>query len=319
MTELEPNRDDFRKIKRITRPMACALYEQEINRFSDLASLTPEKLAELLNKKNVKFVSAQLIEKQDWIGQARVLAKQQEQAAAPEAHSALADPQGYSQAQDPPNKNARESWNELAHFDVSFGNRIKGDGKPCLKTIVFSQADQDYEWDGIANGEELVRWMLDRANLPTAKPPEPGIAPPASLKQPERFPEIEPQDETGRRKKAAGLLTISNLWVSQVKQAESAQRMIRVEADIDLPPEAAALLIGPTSFTISIFLVNSQTNRSIFIEPPSITVSQYDLPYAFQHDFPVPPPGRYQLFVMAGLPSARAPILQQGPVVRVEG
>lgn len=319
MTELEPDRDDFLRIKRITRPVARALYEQEIDRFSDLANLTPGILADLLRMKKVRFVSAQLIERQDWIGQARVLAKQQEQVAAPETIAAQDDPPGDNQAQDSQKKPARESWKELAHFDVSFGNRILADGKSCLKTIVFSQADQGREWDGIANGEELIQWMLDHANLPAAESPGPATGAPASGKRPEKLPQIEPQEEVEQQIEESGLLTLSNLWISQVDHIDPPRRMIRVEADIDVLPEAAFLLAAPTSFMISIFLVNTQTNRSIFIETPSVTVSQYDLPYAFQHDFTVPPPGRYQLFVMVGLPSARAPILQQGPVVRVEG
>ncbi len=320
---LPANLDDFRKIKKITQPVARALYELEIRRYADLAALTPGILADLLRAKNVPFVSAQRIEREDWIGQARLLVeKQAENAALAEqvAPVAGADPsQDAPCLENQPARPARHDWRELADFFVSFGEQISADGKAKRKTKAhFSQGDLPFERDGIATGE-LIQWMLSQAGLTAAESPELGTDTPASPVKPETPPMVEAHAEIHKQEEEPGLLTVSNLWVSQANQPSPSQRMVRVEADVNVSAEAAIFLTEPISFMISIYLVNTQTNGSIFIETSTITMSQGELPYAFKHDFPVPPPGRYQLYLLAGLPSAgKAPILQQGPIVRVE-
>ncbi len=306
---LPANQDDFRKIKKITQPIARALVELEIYRYADLARLTPARLADLLRGKNVPFISAQRIEREDWIGQASALMDLHE-AGAPAGEST-------KKTAGPAASAGSGSWRELAHFVVTFGNRVSSDGTPQLKTIAFSQADQDMEWDGVASGEDLVRWMVHQAGLPggespaRARPETPTVIEPRSA---------QPPGASRAQKEGSGLLAVSDLWVSQVKQAGQGQRQIRIDAKIDIPTEARVFQAGPTVFMVNVFLVNTQTNGSIFIETPTVRLSQYDLPYSFQHDFPVPPPGRYQLYLIAGLPSAGiAPIMQQGPLVRVEG
>jgi hypothetical protein len=187
-----------------------------------------------------------------------------------------------------------------------------------LKTKAhFSQGDIPFERDGIATNE-LVDWMLRQANLTVVeeKPQDRSFA---------EAPESRSGHADDSNPEEALPLIVSNLWVSQVNRLASSgmqttERMIRVEADVDISPEAVVYLTGPAPFMLTIHLVNTQTNGSIFIETPSVTLSQEMLPYAFQHDFPVPLPGRYQLYLEAGHPSAeKSPILQQGPIVRVEG
>lgn len=331
MMEPDPSRDDFSKIKKITRPIAQGMYDLGILRYADLAGQNPKKLAARLRARNVAFVSEQRIERENWLGQARELADCSDplapsgeghplEEALPEVRqperAALADDS------DPCRQPSRPGWQELADFFVSFGEEVAASGEHTLKTRVhFSQADRDMAWNGIVDGEELVRWMISQAGLPPAEAP---AAQPAALPEQEK-PEgkfvLPPAIEALLEKhfnEAPTPLAIRNLWVSHTRQAGSGQRMVRVEADVDAPPEGVALA-APTPFMTGIYLVDTHTGEAnVFYETGAVTLSQYDLPYAFQYDFPVPPPGSYQLYLKV-TSAEHAPTFKQGPLVRVEG
>ncbi len=307
---LPENQDDFQQIKGIGPSIAQALHEAEIHRYADLARYTPQQLVDLLRTK-VAFITLQRITRDDWIGQARELAGRQEREQRESASQVSQAP--------PPG----DSWKELADFFVSFGESIRLDGEAQVKTRVhYSQTDKSMEWDGIAS-DELMEWMLKESNLHALRNAwEQTAAPPPT-----------PVAETGMEVDTRPV--VSNLWVTHVDMAGSHpgqawQRMVRVEADLDFPETAGSFRQGTLPpFAANVILVNLETNASTFFDVPIIPVETEtplaEEPHAaethfkFRHDFPIPPRGRYQLYLVTRLaPPSTVYTLEEGPVIRVE-
>jgi hypothetical protein len=320
----EEDQDDFRQIKGIGEASANALHSAGIRRFADLARQTPADLAQLLQDK-VSFITAQRIEKDGWIPQARALAGAVETSPADE--TTPGDLRGWRSAGNShgqAHKKSNGSWHELADFFVSFGESSAA-GEPRLMTRVhYSQADQLMEWDGIAL-RELARWMVDQARLPAVEPPAAEGELPAADARVEYsagFHDTPPVD-------------ISGIWVSQVDLAQpggelAIQRMIRVEAEVGLEPHSLSPAPPQAQVAVDLFLVNTETSHSIFFENPPITLEAGAAPRHFLHDLTLPPPGLYQLYLLGriltptrdpllqrGAPFHRDTELQPGPAVRV--
>jgi hypothetical protein len=307
---LADSQDDFRQIKGIGETIDRALHDLGIHRFSDLARYTPDTLANALHDK-VSFISPQRIEKDGWIPQAKTLSGSADTQPLPQPDAPGLQNWGSTGNSHKPQKKKNPSgWRELADFFVSFGES-SDTGEPRLKTRAhYSQADQLMEWDGIAT-TELLQWMVTQGSLPLGQTQAAASPPPPQ--------ESQPVDEIGDNPP----LAISNLWVSQVDLAahahESApERRIRVDASIGYAQDESLLALPNAAVSIDIFLVNLETNQSIFIENPAFSLTPEPEAHDFQYDFPVPPPGRYQLYLLARYsPHKKKIALQQGPVVRV--
>ena len=313
--------DDFQQIKGIGKLIAQALNELGINDYAELTHFTPEKLSELLKPK-VAFISAQRIERDNWLDQVRALVEErQAQTNEQPGESKPATPEAGEIRDESIQKTIPErrpgSWREVADFFVSFGYTINSEGNEQLQTKVHhSQADQLHQWDGIAV-DELIHWMLNRANLPE----------PRETEEEGRVEALPPAEESkvGLEDESA-YLVLSNLWVSHMKMPVMAQNnqsqtgLIRVEGNLRVAgQDAYKLSYDRIPFVIEMYLVNLQTKQSEIVANYSDQLVPEELSYAIHQDFPIPNAGRYQLFVLARLlpPGAIATHLQ-GPVIRIE-
>lgn len=322
--------DDLRQIKGVGPSIAQALHELGLDRYADLAALTADSLADLLKGK-IPAISPQRIERDDWLGQARALAQSQPEpvATTPEAPqpaqvisqeansaqpsddlSAQAEEQKISakaERNERKTRPARKDWREVADFFVSFGFAVDADGREQLQTKVHhSQAEVDQRWPGVVT-DELVRWMLYRANLPP--PAEMAVEPEPSAP--------EPAEET------AAFLDLADLWVEEVAMpvpmGGDSPALLRATSRLILSGSAAIdLTIEQIPFTIELYLVDTELHQSRVAAsyPGQLRPGQFD--YDIEQDFPVPPAGRYQLHLLASLLPPKAIKYLQGPLIRVE-
>lgn len=280
------NKDDFEVISGIGASIAEALYQSGIYRFSELARFTSEDLADLLSAR-VAFVSAQRIENDDWLGQARTLASEQ----------SIHTPE--------------TNWRELADFFVSFGETVDADGIAKIHTKVHhSQGDQSECWDGIVT-EELIQWMLSHANL---------------AQEPERDKnkwkkQIPVQDEDLVEEVN---LEVSDLWISQVSvpvqdKPENTQSVVRVEGSLDFSgPDALSLTYEIVPFSIEIYLINKDDSHSRLATIYNGQTEPHELNYKFQQDFAIPKRGKYRICLKARLLHPfMAEVQTHGPILRV--
>jgi hypothetical protein len=307
--ETPAGQDDFQQIKGIGPSIAQILVDLGIHSFDELAAFTPDRLADLL-KDRIPVISPQQIKGKDWIGQAHSLAlAKQDTTETPEQSSDQRQDRGKETAKSP-----RESWRELADFFVSFGYTTRPDGTEQLQTkIHHSQADRLEQWDGIS-AQRLIEWMLTQANLPVPAAPE-DVSPEDVVE--------EPSEETEPAK--AAQLEIADLWVTETQapltQGESQLlNALQAEARLILSgPEAMDLADESIPFTMDFYLVNSENNHSELVASTGKALTPGQVVYEEKEAFPIPPVGRYQLFVVARLsPPGMLVTHLQGPTIRVE-
>lgn len=340
LSDSRSDTDNLQQIKGIDSSTAEALSSLGIHRFSRLAEFTPNSLAYLLKEK-VPSISAQQIEQDDWLGQARALSNNQAETEAPQAiHDEIPAEAVDSQAEatgpmleetllpakaeeflpsslDQEEEMAQapaENWRGLADFLVSFGYAVDEEGEERLYIKGHHvQADQSERWAGLA-AQELLTWMLTQADLPLPVELEPELpAPPADLPSP--APVLE---ETLS-------LELSDLWVSQVRApaqvgGQQLPGLLQAKSRLSLSgPAAIRLSHNRLPFKAELYLVNTQTNQPELIASQDGHFTPAELDYEIQQDFTTPAPGRYQLHVLARLlPPGQAAAHIQGPIIRVE-
>jgi hypothetical protein len=286
-------RDDFEQINGIGESIAGALTRSGIRRFSELALFTPEELAERIKDTVSIIAPVQRIVNDDWIGQARDLARKKLRPITP--------------------KQLPSGQRELANFLVIFLETTSPEGKATLSTVAnHEQSNQSERWDNVAT-DALVQWMLDRANLPGPPFTEPAGTTGAG----QRFivPEIKEEDFE---------LTLSDLGISQatnpIQASDSAiQKLVRVEGKLNLNgPDAHNLTYERVPFHIDFYLVTQEGNHTELTATYTWQLEPDALSYTFQQDFPVPKRGRYRLCVSAGLMHPfTAEAHKQGPILQV--
>ena len=294
MDNLPGDWDNFERISGIGDGIARQLHNSGIHRFSELALFTPQELAERV-KDIVTIAPVQRIENDNWIGQARELAKKKLKPFAPK--------------QLPPGEH------ELANFLVIFIETTNPEGETALKTIVnHEQTTQSKDWDRIAT-DDLIKWMLDTADLP-GHPAAQKDRPASS----ERHVFLVPEDELEEEIE----LTLTDLWVSQAMAEEQAdapnpQKFVRVEGKLSIEgTDAHGLTYELVPFNIKFNLINMEGDRLNIVATYKGHLEPDKLMYEFQQDFPVPERGRYRLNLTARLLfpfTAEAQI--QGPILRV--
>jgi len=308
------NSDDLQKIKGIGKTIAQALNELGINRYAELATYSPSRLIEMLKDK-FPPVTLQRAKIEEWIQQAQALANSE---ASPSPSSKSEESIARSEDQEehdwtekrPPT--ARGSWLEIADFFVSFGFEVDEEGEEHLKTRAHhSQADQLMQWDGVAS-EDLVNWLLDRANLSV---PAPSVATRADSA------ELGPAD----REEEPYPISLSNPWVSEVQVpvlegGQNKMGYLRVQSNMIMSgPASETYMNEGLEYAVDVYLVDTETNRSTLAGTYQDRLIPSTTLYTIEKDFPIPPVGRYQLYLIARLsPPASLIAHTQGPIIHVE-
>jgi len=303
--------DDFKKIKGIGGSIAMALVESGICRYQELASMTPLELTERL-KDRVAFISPQRIQRDEWIAQAKNLAKGPP-ASASHPEKSL-DKNGNNTTQDAgklTTDSKRETWKELADFFVSFGYTTDQEGKERLQTRVHhSQAGYFNQWDGIAT-RELISWMLRQANLAEVLETKAGDP------QPVKPGRLQPGPQP------ATLLELSYPRIAETEPAGKRQEQathLRMESKLTVAGTRAEKLCQDRQpYLVEVHLVDLDTNQSERVASDKAQLSPGEQDYRIQMDFPIPLAGRYQLYLVASLLAEGGSVVYlQGPLVRVE-
>lgn len=312
MNENTDSKDNLQKIKGIGESLSRALSELGIRSYAELARYSPERLEELLKDK-VPPIALKRVPPKEWIKQARQLAGLNS-AEPNNAEKTVSSASFETSLLSEKKFISRQDWREIADFFVSFGYEVGDDGEKHLKTRVHhSQEDQPMQWDGIAS-EELLEWMLNKANLHSSTRPE-------TIEGDREEAQPMPQEDENVLQ-----LGLHNVWVSEVKVPISIGRKgetarLRLESDLVLSglDYVSYPLDQPLECAIDVILIDTETNQSNLVGTLSRHISSNVEFHHVQHDFPIPPVGRYQLYLVARSTSP-APLIayRQGPVISVE-
>lgn len=288
------DQDNFKRIKGIGDEIARKLHYSGIHRFSELALFTPQELVECV-KDIVSIAPMQQIESDNWIGQARDLAKKKLRLFA--------------------SKQSSPDERQLANFLVLFVETTNPEGSTVRKVIVnHDQRTTPFDWDKVAN-DELIRQMLAIANLPGHMVAE---EPSSSMKDKSGF--FVPEDELEEDVQ----LKITDLHVSQVTAEgqvndPNLQKPVRVEGMLSLEGiHAGGLAQERVPFYIKFNLINLEGDLPTEVAIHKGYLDPGKLLYEFRKDFPVPQRGRYRLLLIAGMELRHTDeIREEGPVLRV--
>lgn len=301
----QDNGNSLGQIKGIGPAVLKILTEHGLNSCADMADCTPTGLAGLL-KVRIPSMSAKRIERENWIGQAQMCARRQEEQTSlkSEADNTNGSPQ-QAKADDPANA-TRENWREVADFFVSFGFTIDPQGEEVLKTRVHhSQADIPEEWDGIAT-DKLVNWMLRQANL--RLPPEP----PAE--------EIGASASTASPTPYDAQVEILTFQLSEVPASPGVwEKKLRAQVRLRISgPDAETLARRQTPFQINVYAVDLEDKALAVVAYAGGQLELSKTEYTQHMTFPVPGLGRYELHSIAfTIPPVRLPAVHRGPTLNV--
>lgn len=291
LDNMSGDRDNFELINGIGEEIARQLHLSGIHRFSELALLTPQELTERIKE----IVPVQQIENENWIGQARELARKKLTPSTPKKLPAGERP--------------------LASFLVIFMETIGEDGKAVISTVVNPESGPTKKWENEIATDELIKWMLTVANLPgptVAEEPNPSTK--------DKIGFFVPEDELEEDVE----LTMTDLRVSQVTAEGQVndprlQKPVRVEGKLSLEgTDAHSLTYEAVPFNVKFTLIDQEGNHSKVAATHKGQLEPGKLIYEFQKDFPVPERGRYRLLLTARLLFPfTAEVEEEGPVLRV--
>lgn len=163
-TPVSEPRDNLEALDYIGPKWAERLQEIGIARYEDLAQYTPQSLAKALNKKAGKeIISADKIDREDWIGQARRKVGEAQQPAVP------ADPGTTEIVED--NING-QGYRKAHEFTVFFDRRDPAADEGALwQTRVYHNESGEEEPFDTLDPAAWLPWMFGQAHLPGAKAP----------------------------------------------------------------------------------------------------------------------------------------------------
>ena len=286
----------LQQIKGIGQSIAQALNSLGVHTYADLTRYTPERLADPLRAR-IPSISAKRIERDDWLGQARALARQEHETepSQPETDDQPTPPAAGRK------KNAGQAspqrWREIADFFFSLGYAIDPDEEEHLRTKAHhSQSDKSVEWDGVAT-DQLINWMLDQADLPTPDVPAPSVAQPHST-------EIE----------------ILSAALSQTGPSSGVpEKRLLAETSFRVRgPQAERLTTAKALCRVEVHAVNLKSGASTLVASEASPLRPQVFEYTSQQSFPMPAVGRYELHtIVLLLPPNSAMECHQGPTFRI--
>lgn len=298
------NRDSLQEIKGIGQAIAQALNRLDIHSYADLTDFTPDSLADLL-KAEIPSISLKRIEREDWLGQARALARRQKDTGPAQPQTGEPSAPSAERYQKDTAKAPRKSWQELADFFVSFGFAVDKEGEKRLETRVHhSQADKPKAWDGIVT-DDLINWMLNQASL--SQPAE--TATQTELITPPTLVTLYNVQ-----------VEISEVQVSEVPtpQAVGEKKLLaKIRFQIS-GPEAEALTQDRLPFRIEVHTLDLKSRASSLVASGQGQLQPQVFEYTGQQAFPMPQLGRYELHsIVLLLPPGEMMASYRGPTINV--
>jgi hypothetical protein len=300
--------DDLQQIKGIGQVVAQAMNSVGIHRYADLASFTPESLADLL-KAEIPSISPKTIERYDWNGQARALVKAADtEPTSPEEDAEVAE-EPEEEAPVPP------TWRQHAGFSVFFDYQRDEHGERVWQTRVYhDEAGEEEPFPGLETAP-WVKWVFDQADLPieptptvTEIPPEPTPA--------ETEIAAPPATETPY----AVQLEILEVQVTEVKPSSDVPEK-RLKAGVRFQvvgSEAETVAADHIPFRIEVHTVDLESGASGLVGTGDSELQPRVFEYSSEQTFPIPEVGRYELHtIVLLLPPGDMMAYHRGPTIKV--
>lgn len=279
--------DDFYQIHGLGEKSIAALHNNGIFHYADLAGFTPKILAKMLHKAGVQ-IYAKTIEKGNWIGQAKELAKRQ--AISPELEDVSAS-------------RSNSEWREHAYFSWTFESRDSKDGQKEWQMRVYREQNGgdkiETKLPCTIEPTAWVNWILEKANLPEEIVPYTAVSP--------KLPPLqEPQ--------------VTILDISLSDSASRDEAMLAFEIIFWLSgDEAKALAAESAPYQIDAYVIDRESGAENQFDFTENQLHPGKEAYAVRNVFPMPQLGQYKLKSVLTFPRPSGAIIAQadGPTFGV--
>jgi predicted flap endonuclease-1-like 5' DNA nuclease len=278
------SRDDLLAIEGIDPTIEMALNSLGIRRYSDFRDRTPQELSQALQERTGIAISAAIIESQDWIGWAEILAAEGTAPAAPERKD-----------------EERKESIEAAHLqDGGHHSTTAEEDTPAIAP----EAEQEYAWGEAAEGLDLQK----------EKSTESAFA---------QNPELPMAKSEDNSEIDGAAVRIKGTRFEQFETSATAdtpsETRLRGEISCELTgAEALTATADGKTFCAQIHALDTATGESELLASKSERLQPNQAEYSFGLEFKIPRVGRYQLQVVALLLDAVPKIdFYQGPLLRV--
>ncbi len=275
----ESQYDDLESISGIGPTFARALNQIGINQFSDLTRYSPQQLSiALANQANVK-VSADRIETNDWIGQAKMLSQSAIEKVVRPSKSDNAKPV----AKSAPRVGSREkNRHQHAGFSLFFDYLVPEEGSKVWQTYLYhEESGEEAKLDGTETAV-WAEWIVKQAQIPDETQ--------EVLPEEEPVSEITPADHS----QAAHVKVIDVKTVS-ASELSADEFMIEVQLAVD-GDGALSVVNQQIPFQIEIQTFDLLNNQIVnFVEIGQRQLQPDQLNYTVPIKLPMPDVGRYEL------------------------
>ena len=279
-------RNNLETISGIGPAFSEALHEIGIQRFEDLARYTPAELSEALAERAGVKVPPERIESNEWIGQARDLARQANTNRTPSAETAelAGEPNGA------PNQ---LTWRQHAGFSLFFDYVTDELGEEVWQTRVYhDESGEEASFSG-TDTASWVNWVLEHAEL-TAAEPVSGEAEVAEQPAPEEREAAAPSEPTTPDDTEFEILGVQ---VTEMKPSPVVLgKVLAAEVRFELSGrEAERLTAERVPYQIEVHLVDLETETSSLVSSGRSELEPEQYEYTSQQMFPIPEVGRYEV------------------------
>jgi predicted flap endonuclease-1-like 5' DNA nuclease len=290
------DRDNLQRIKGIGQSIAQALNSLGIHRYADLANFTPDSLADLL-KARIPSISPRRIERDDWLGQAMVLAQHRNTEHTPPAEEMRT-------AKAPEEVPNPFPWRQHAGFSVFFDSLRDEHGNEVWQTRVYhDESGKETLLSGIETAA-WVNWILERAKLPAAAGPTPTEV--AALPV-----HVTPYDAR------IEILDVRDSEVRPSSGVPEKRLMAKVRFQVS-GAEAETLTADCLPFRVEVHTVNLKSRASDLVASEGGQLRPQVFEYTSQQAFPFPELGRYELHtIVLVLPPGEMMAYHLGPTIKV--
>jgi len=301
-------RDDLERIHGVTPEVKEALRRHGVISYDKLATYTPERLGHLLSVYDLTLPQYKL---EMIIENARKHAQPRTDPGPSHSGAEVAPPYAKKRQFE---KHWEKDWAELANFFISFGYETTKAGEKRLQTrAIYYEGETEQQWKNIA-ATQLIEWMLNMAgpSLPPEAETQAEVFPSAVTPLSSPAPTAPPLSE-------APNLQISEINLSASNAPGSSVGKVRVAGALKLSDSLRESAENRIPYVTEAHLVDARTRQSTMVASSDNHLIPEKLAYEIDLDFPPPPIGLYQSYVIARLlPPGEGTVQVKGPIIKVE-
>jgi hypothetical protein len=298
--------DNLQEIKGIGPDYERALQQFGVLTFAQLAEFKDaQELQKALKKSGIE-INLWKIEKYGWIDQAKKKVKSQK--VPPAVEEVVVSKRDQKEAI------SIKPWKEHAAFIVSFDHYTDEDDEESWRTRVYKAENGDeIEFEG-TDPSAWIKWIFEQSNL-TIVETHIDEAVKAEKSDPSETELVVTQVPVAKTGKQLNLVNVQVLSPSTAVPRR--ELIIRVHFEL-IGSEVEIWTEEIPSYRLELYLLDIEKQATELVASTQKRLEPGILEYEIGEAIPIPPPGRYKIYVLLfSLPPTNMIVTRQGPIINV--